>query len=465
MKKRYIFLYLFILVFSVNAVNATRVHGSATDYARQDLSFFVYEDFISETTSELFSLHIEGDGSFDTNFEIDKIQPVFVLTGIYKMWFIAEPNGDYELVFPDFFEKTKAEIYNPYFQPILLMFGIRGQKDEDVNRLVNKFDYRYNGYLDENLMNLLTQREKSDVNIFIDSLKTEFPQMIPDFFRAWKKYRFANIRQLAYERNHRYIINQYFRNDTVQYQNFAYMDLFLNLFENYFDRFLMRPDGDELLSAVNKAKSPYKISKVLSRMFELDNMALREYVVIKGLKDAYLQDNFKKKSIIITLDSISRFSKFPEHRIAALNVIEKLQHLAFGTIPPDFEYFDKDDKTGKVSDLKNRYLYIAFSHTELTNCQQELLPLIEMAKKQEGEFEVLLVLFNEDKNKAEKYLNRYDIPFSVVYPVNPDQLKKDWNIVSFPTYYLLGTNGKLIFSPSPSPLEYFENYFFEFVKK
>jgi len=450
-------------IFMFQSLHATRIHGIADDYANFELIFYRYSDLITEKTDTLFTLRVDSDGKFDKTFELSDTIPVFTLVGIYKIWFVAEPNGDYEMVFPDYLEKTNAEIYNPFFNPILLMAGIKGQKKTDLNYLINRFDRSYNEYLDAHLLDFLAGGRDSAVELYIDSLKQDYSYHNNAYFNAWKKYRFANVRRIAYERNHRFTINQYFRPDEVHYQNPAYMFLFKELFDNYFDRFLLRPDGKELLKAVNLAKSPHAISKILSRMFELDNQALREYVIIKGLRDAYFGDNFRKQPILITLDSIADFSKYPKHRIAAKNVIESLTHLAKGTYPPDFSFSTIDGKQGKLSELKNRYLYVAFYQTELTTCQQEIGPLVEQAAKHDGEFEVLMVLFDEDKHKAISQLRYLDIPFELVFPDNPEQVKKQWNLKTFPTYYLLDTQGKLIFSPAPSPIEQFENYFFRYI--
>ncbi|MEA1873958.1 MAG: TlpA disulfide reductase family protein [Bacteroidota bacterium] len=455
---------LFAVILIFQNLKATRIHGTAEDYANFELVFYHYSDLLTEKTDTLFTLRLDSNGIFDKQFEIADTTPVFTLVGIYKIWFVAEPNGNYDLVFPDYVEKTNAEIYNPFFNPILLMAGIKGQDKTDLNYLINRFDRLYNDYLNTHLLDFLAGGRDSGVEFYIDSLKQDFSYHENSYFNAWKKFRFANLRRIAYERNHRFTINQYFRQDVVHYQNPAYIFLFKELFENYFDRFLLRPDGKELLKAVNLAKSPHAISKVLSRMFELDNQALREYVMIKGLRDAYLGDNFKKQPILITLDSIADFSNYPEHRIAAKNVIESLTHLAKGTYPPDFSFSTIDGEKGNISDLKNRYLYVAFYQTELTTCQEEIAPLIEQAIKHNGDFEVIMVLFDEDKYKAINRLKHLDIPFNVVFPDNPEKIKKAWELKTFPMYYLVDPQGKFIFSPAPSPIEHFENYFFRYVK-
>jgi hypothetical protein len=462
---RYYFVFIFFVFLWNNEGMAARIYGNAPDYADKSLHFFMYSDLLTEKVDSLFVLNFDGKGNFDQSFSVDIPRPVFTYAGIYKIWFIAEPEGNYELVFPDFVEKTKAEIFNPFFKPILLMAGIRKQDKNDLNRLVNLFDEDFNAYLDENILDLLALGKDSGINEFIDSLEQKYPQTHSEFFTAWKKYRYAKIRRVAYEKNHRFTINYYLQPDSVHYQNPSYMALFNELFDNYFDRFLLRPDGKELTTAINVAKSPTQISKVLGRMFELNNMQLREYVMIKALMDAYYQNNFEKKPILLCLDSLAKFSDSPQHRLAANNVLEKLKHLAVGTLPPDILMEDFEGTQTHLLEIKNRFLYLAFVQTELTSCQEQFGPLVEQAEKHQGDFDLILIVFDEDRGKAMRNLKRYNFNGKVYFPVYPEKVKNEWEIVSFPSYYLTGPDRKLVFSPSPAPTENFEQYFFNIIRK
>ncbi len=442
----------------------SEIFGEASDYAGKTLEFIVYEDFITEKTSPVFSLEIKEDGTFKQDFEINQTRPVFCLTGIYKLWFVVVPGERYELILPDYIEKTKAEKYNPYFKPLLLMAGIRTNNKPDINNLINRFEYAYDTLMNKNIEAYMTKQKESSLEQDIKTLNQNFPQDHPSYFSVWKKFRYAMMRRLAWERNHRFVINKYFRQDSVYYQNPAYMELFNDIFKDYFDHFALRSDGEELTHAINASRSPEKISKVLSRMFELDNMPLREYVIIKGLNDAYTRDTYKKEGIMTCLDSIARFSKWDEHRLAASNVIEKFKHLAVGTPAPASKLISPGGKEISLHDFQGQYLYVAFYHTELIPCQKQIGPLSNVAKKHNKDLKVLLVVMDENPETAIKHLSS-DIKSlaSIAIPENRETIKKRWEIVSYPTYYLLDKQSKFLFSPSPSPTENFENYFLDFV--
>lgn len=457
------FLLKLSIVISVSA-QPSKIQGKAEDYAGKTLEFFVYEDFISENTNQIFNLEVADDGTFSEQFEVKRTRPVFCLTGIYKLWFIAQPGVNYELMLPDFIEKTKAEEYNPYFKPLLLMAGVKSAEKHNINDLVNQFEYSIDGLLNRHVESYMTKRKGSELEQHIDSLNEMFPQDKPAYFATWKKFRFAMMRRLAFERNHRFVINKYFRTDSVHYQNPAYMELFNDVFKDYFDHFATRPGGKELIHAVNRTRSPQRISEVFSRMFELDNMALREYAIIKGLNDAYTRDKYKKKSIQTCLDSIARFSNYPEHRITASNVIEKFKYLAVGTPAPEPVLFSPEGDSISIRDFKDHYLYIAFFHTELTPSRKQLSPLFDLAEKHAGKFKVLLIIMDEKPEKALGRLNQYNKEaLTIAVPENREKIKKMWDIASYPSYYLLNPQSDLLFSPSPAPTENFENYFFDFV--
>jgi hypothetical protein len=58
--------------------------------------------------------------------------------------------------------------------------------------------------------------------------------------------------------------------------------------------------------------------------------------------------------------------------------------------------------------------------------------------------------------------NKYDWKF-LLYDRQPGVLK-DYDIRAYPTYFLIGPDGKLILSPAPSPSENFESRLFEIMK-
>jgi hypothetical protein len=58
--------------------------------------------------------------------------------------------------------------------------------------------------------------------------------------------------------------------------------------------------------------------------------------------------------------------------------------------------------------------------------------------------------------------NKYDWTF-LYFDRQPDILK-EYDIRAFPTYFLIGPDGKLIFSPAMSPSENFEQKLFETMK-
>lgn len=443
----------------------TTIYGNAPDYAGKELTFFVYEDFISEKKKEIFELKFDKNGDFRKEFNLACQRPVFSLAGIYKLWFVATPGEEYKIVFPPFEKKTKAEEYNPYFNPLVLMAGVVSEDKKGVNSLINKFEKDYDEVLNRKMLDFMVEGGKKEVKKYIDSLKTDYPQETPEFFAVWKKYRFAQLRRFSYEKNHRYVINKYFRKDSVYYQNPAYIELFKDVFTDYYGHFLMRPDGDDLLEAVNIYKSPKKISEVLSRMFELDNRRLREFVMIKGLKDAYYRDNYKKKSIRICLDSISMISEHPVHRKIADNVLAKIAKLRKGSDAPELNIVNLEGDTIDENTLKNQYTYVAFLHSELVPSKRQMGPLNDIASGFNKNLRVWVILMDDDKKRAIKNMEKYNNKnWRVGFPVNKEKIKERYEIVTFPFYYLIGPDKKLVFSPAPSPVENFKRYFKRYVK-
>ena len=119
---------LCLLGLSVSSMYATHVFGNAKEYANSELIFYRYQDRITYIKEEVFRLRVDGDGNFVADFGIDRITYIFAEFGVYYVYFYAEPNGNYEIILPEYVERTNAELFNSYFEPTEMHLGIKNRK-------------------------------------------------------------------------------------------------------------------------------------------------------------------------------------------------------------------------------------------------------------------------------------------------------------------------------------------------
>ncbi len=498
---RILFYYLLSVVYSFwlpitancYAQNVT-IKGNAPSYIGDEFIFYTYSDLITFTDKELCRCNVQNNSDFLCSFSLSNTVKTFIHLGVYKGIIFTEPNTTYEIILPDKKEKTIADKLNPYFEETEVYFGIlscetaltekfpidayseattrvnpepatiKGKKENELNYLIREFDDLYDDYLNDNFLIIYLKAYGSDVDTVINKIDSLFSWAENDYFNNYKKYKFAFMRHLAYQRNVKYVTKDYFLNQPVLYNNIAYMDLFVQLYDNYFSFYSKTEDGKRIFVDIAYAKSFYDLKETLNNNLALANDTFKELVILKGLHDAFYSDNFPKRAILQTLDSVRIQSTIPQHKQIAVNIKKKVTQLMKGTDAPEFELFDKNSLPVSLSQFKGKYVYLNFCTTLSFTCKQELELLNKLQEKYKEILEIITISTDEDFKKTIDYFNEHNYIWTFLHYANEPEVLKKYKIKVFPTYYLIDPDGKLIMSTAPSPDENFELYFFKILK-
>ncbi|MBP7464038.1 MAG: redoxin domain-containing protein [Bacteroidales bacterium] len=463
---------LFFLSISAATLMAgeVKVIGKSTEYAGAELLFYKYSDRITMLKEEVFKIQVDKSGNFSVGFQVKRPEYVFMEEGLYHAYFYVEPGCTYELILPEKTEKTPADKLNPFFDYIPVHIGIKGMQKQDLNYLILDFDYFYDQYIDESLFDLYTKGMDSDVDTFINEINQHFAYAKNPFFDAYKKYRYAGLRYLAYQRNRPEISFRNYTYDSVWYENPAYMDLFNELYKDFFDNLLNDKILGEILGArlfyeVHKGHSIANIKKVFAILVELRNDQLRELVILKGIHDAFYNVNYAWAPLLLTLDSLCIVTKYPEHRLIGQNIADKVLSMSPGTVAPPFVFSDSAGNTVKLSDYRNEFVYLNFVNSQSYTSQQQLPLLQTLYNKHSRYFKIVTVVTDENIEEAKSYFSRYDYPWDIIYTGGDQQVIDYYKIKTFPAYFLVGPSGILMMSPAPGPLEGFEKAFFGLIEE
>ena len=250
--------------FAIQHVQATHVYGTAKEYANSELIFYRYQDRITYIKEEVFRLKMDDEGKFEADFGVDMITYIFAEFGIYYVYFYAEPNGNYELILPEYIDKTEGDLFNPYFQPTEMQLGIKGMKNTDLNYLIMDFDYYYNRYYDLKMEELYINGLKSDVDTFINNINARYKKYDNPYFQQYRRYRMAALKNMATKNEYESaLVYSYYSNKEILYDNPAYMDLFNSIYHNYFDNYLVSPGGADLYRVITYGHSISLLHKLI----------------------------------------------------------------------------------------------------------------------------------------------------------------------------------------------------------
>jgi peroxiredoxin len=450
----------FALAFSAEAF----VYGRDQAYSGESFEFYTYSDPITQTPVFLGSLTVRGDGTFKGSIKIEETSYVYFEPDIYHLYFYAEPGGSYQLILPPKIEKTKAEKLNPFWQPEHIHIGIKGMRKLDLNYLILDFDYFFELYLEENMLDLIAKGNNSGVNDFIKDIDEAFPSDGNMYFESYKKYSYAMLRHIAYERKLSEVGFKYFKSDSVSYNNPAYTALFNKIYKNYLDNQLLEPIGQLVYRDIVYGHSIKALKKTLSFKIELRNEQLKEMVILKGLHDAFYNTNFAWTPLLLTLDSLCIITKYPKHKEIGQYIADKVLTMASGTLSPSFMLVDMDGDTINLRDFRNDFVYLNFIDTEAYTCQQELELLKVLHNKHSNYFKVVSIVTDDNMEKAKYYLKQKGYDWVFLFTGGDESIVKKYKVVAYPTYYLIGPMNELILSPAPTPLEGFERVFFSITR-
>lgn len=183
------------------------------------------------------------------------------------------------------------------------------------------------------------------------------------------------------------------------------------------------------------------------------NEELQMVLIMKA--KLYLQVLNDPKEAVPVFQELKK--EFPRTEIDVDGVIASLQNaiekqkvqatLAVGAKFPDFEEKDLKGKPLSVSALKGKVVLIDFWATWCLPCRAELPNVIETYKKyHEKGFNIIGVSLDEDRAQLERFLPAAGMTWPQYFDGNgwENKLAQKYAVISVPTTYLLGRDGKII---------------------
>ena len=444
---------------------ATRVFGTAKEYAGSELKFYRYQERITYMKEEVFRLKVDEDGNFEANFGIDQITYIFAEFGVYYVYFYAEPDGNYELVLPEYVERTEGDLLNSYFEPTEMQLGIKNMKNTDLNYLIMDFDYYYTRYYDLRLEELYANGLKTDVDTFINNINEKYKKYDNPYFQQYRRYRIAALKNMATKQEYESaLVYSYFSNKEILYDNPAYMDLFNSIYHNYFDNYLVSAGGADLYRVITYGHSISLLHRLIGSNPKHKKKQFRELVMLKGLNDAFANDNLQWLPLLLTLDSLYITTEYPIHQQIAQNIADNSLTMAKGTVALPFELPDSMGNMMSLADFRGKYLYLQFANTQSYSSAAEFDVLKRIYDRYKGLCLFVTILTDTDKAKAQKFISDKSLNWTFLFAEVNDKVLSDYKVKAFPTYYLIDPYGMLALSPAPSPAENFEKYLFKIIE-
>ena len=453
-----------IFLITKSAFGHVEISGTAPSYANTEIAFCILSDPFTKTEIRIAVIKFNDTGYFNVKLPILETSEIFVNTGIYKGSLFAEPGKKYVISFPEKKDKTKAERLNPFFEPVEFHFPIDNIAPNDLNFNIVAFNNTFFPYLDKFIMSLRSPNKKS----VLDSALSILENVVKDsnmFFNYYVHYKIGFLKNLAFQQRSKAISKEYFQKSPILYNNPAYIELFQQVYSRYFYYFGRDIDGKKIYSDVNKDKSYSKLTATLKKDSILFSDSLRELVILKNIHDEFYASNFSRSGLLAILDSLKKESKIEKSREIATFIRAKITRLMPGFSPPNFELTDQSGKQVKLSDFSGSYLYICFCTCSSYSCIKEFDALQKMHDKyKDKKLQIITISNDDDWASMSDFVKKAGFQWTFLFAGNQIELLEKYDIRAYPTYFLIGPDGKLIYSPSISPTEGFELKLFNIMR-
>ncbi len=466
-RKQYILIISSLLhFFTLSGQDTVKIYGQRTDWANKTIEVWYYADYISKIQTEVAKINMSDSGHFSIAFPLKNTRQIYIYSGGIEGTLYAEPGHEYDLNLPKYREMTKVDSLNPFYQPYKIYFGLNNSHALELNHLLSEFDILYNDYLAANFRQIRRGGRYSGVDtmiMFMDSLFEKAEQN--PYFKAYKKYKTAELRRISYIHDDNYIIRDYYLNEPVLYTNTSYFELFNKIFDNYIEYYSTTRDGQDIAFDIVRAKSYQRAMKTLANNLALRNDTLRELVLMKGLNDALYKNTFPKSSLFQTLDSVRLQTSIPGHKKIAKRITEKAKMLRAGFPPPEFTIEMGDTLQYGFPPKGEKFVLLNFIDIESFAVQKVLPQLKNLQEKHKQVLKIVSVSVGGKYSKARKVFNENGYKWLLLNGKGLDKVLDNYKVKAYPSFYLITPEGNLALNPTPGPDDHFEWYFFKLLKK
>ena len=453
-----------LISIGINA-QQVKIKGNAKSYAGDSLFWSSYEDQVTFEEKELAKCKVLPNGDF--NFVINTKETVlsFIHLNVFKGILFIEPGKTYEIVLPKKVNRLPEDELNPFFEKTEFYVRALNTDENELNKQIKHFDKTFDKYLSNYFQQFKGKLNKKIADSIIDATNKELPNTKNIFFNNYKKYNYASLRLMAYERNKEKLIKKYFYNKPVLYQNPAYMDMFNQLFTNYLSYFSKTKEGKAIPYFLIKLKNLEKIKGAMDSVEVLSNDTLQELIITKSLFDNFYKDDFPDESIIQMLDSIMICASTIENKTIATNIYKKVTNLRVGYLSPDFQLPNVNRQLKSLAQFRNKFVYLNFINPKSYTTMQELEVLKTMHEKKYELFEIVSICVCDNIEEMKSLVEKNEYKWTFLFYAGNNKLLKNYNVKVYPTYYLINPESKLSMSPAFPPSEpSFEARYFKTLK-
>ena len=410
---------------------------------------FVYEDLLNETGILLDQGQTDNQGHFILEGKVKQMFPARIYVGLEYVDLVLTPNATYDI---DIIVPEQKENVS-YFEKELPTLRVKRATDQGIYRQIIGSEEIINGYLIEHFNQIYRGRQLRYIDSIQNPINKELPDIKSDYVKAHNRYKIASVRLGISTDGGKKIIKDYFDGQPVLYTHYAYMDLFKELFDGYFNSAAY--DSHLLNNAF--AESPVAFKAYLDTdPFMANNPRLAELITIFNLQKLCYGDRGTSRLAKDHLNYIKSQTKYVEHKTIISDFFTKYNRLALDTPAPEFVLKDSDGKSVSLSDYKSGLVLLQFVDGMSPVSERQFAELRSLHHQWQDSVQILTIVTHDRLELFKQYFAEKRQNWPLLDLGDNILLLEAYNVRTFPEYILIKRGNKIGEAPAPSPERYLD---------
>ena len=447
MKRWIVTLFLSLLFLTVNAQNVTITGRS--NKTNTLIRLFTYEDLVNETGILLDQNQTDAKGHFILEGNVKQILPARIYVGLEYVDLILTPNATYdiEIIVPE----KKDDV--SYFEKELPTIRVKRATDQGIYRQIIYSEEIINGYMIEHFNQIYRGRQLRYIDSIQNAISREVPDIKSDYVKNHNRYKITAIRMGISTDGGKKIIKDYYDGQPVLYTQSAYIDLFKELFDGYFNS--ASYDGHLLNDAFMEGPGAFK--KYLDTdPLMAKNPRLAELITIFNLQKLCYGDRGTSRLAKDHLNYIKSQTKYPEHKTIISDFFTKFNRLAPGAAATDFTLKDRDGNDVNLSDYKDGLVLLQFVDGMSPVGEHQFAELRSLHSQWQDTVQILTIATHDKMDFFKQQFEEKRQDWPLLDLGDNILLLEAYNVRTFPEYILITKGNKIGEAPAPSPERYLE---------
>lgn len=427
-----------------NVVVTGRVNRTNTN-----ISLLVYEDLFTWQPAEVSKSVTDGKGFFILETNVNQVMPAALKIGMDMVDFYVLPNSDFDIVVTI----PENEANQSYFDRPMPKMRFRKADDKGINRQINTIDAIFTSYMLDHYVEICRGREYNYLDSIRNDIRKPLPEIKNNYVNDYMDYKLASLRTILDADGGVKVKSEYFAQKPVLYAQPAYVELFKELYRDFFFNNNSSSCFDEAFhTSTVKMMECLENDRMLSK-----NKQLAEMVLAYNLFKLY-DERSTHKLAAKHLAYLQKSASFASNKRVVNNFLDKRNKYSNGADAPCFILRDVNGKEVKMTDYSDKMLLLQFVDKYVPMHDRHFERLKELRNQWNDTIQIITISTKENISSYSSKFKAMHIDWPLLNLGNNTELLEQYDVRMFPEYFIIKRGNKIGMAPAPAPDQFLDKY-------